>query len=165
MKTLFTYIGLFVLATAVSTCSTHWELRETRANEAETQEAVIGFGGYEYDSGMAAIEEDMEAEGYTLVDRTESSLWYDSTLIGIDCELGYIFSQGALVGGAMILHSATQADFVRVNNYLREIYDTKVHVEVSDGIAVAKIKAPDSMITQTLNVNERLHEIEYIREK
>ncbi|KKL13252.1 hypothetical protein LCGC14_2527620, partial [marine sediment metagenome] len=68
---------------------------------------ILGFAGYEYGSGITGIANDMKSEGYTLIDSTDSSLWYSSTFVGIDCELGYIFSSNRLVGGSFILKSAT----------------------------------------------------------
>ena len=126
---------------------------------------IRGFAGYEYQSGIFGIAADMETEGYTLIERTGSSLWYRSTFIGIDCELGYIFKDQLLIGGAFILKSATETDFAAVNNHLREIYKTKIEVEVEGGIIVATFKGPDSRITQTLDLQEQTHEVEYIREK
>jgi len=58
---------------------------------------VLGFAGYEYGSGITGIANDMKSEGYSLIDRTDSALWYSTTFVGIDCELGYIFSGNTLV--------------------------------------------------------------------
>lgn len=165
MKTFFTYVGLFILATAVTTCSTHLELRQTFANEAEVQEQLRGFGGYEYLSGISGIATDMESEGYVLIERTESSLWYRSTFLGIECELGYLFTNQLLVGGAFILHSVTEKDFALVNSHLRETYDVEVNIEIRDGVIVARIEGSDSLITQTLNLHKNIHQVEYLHEK
>ncbi len=164
MKTILAYFGLFLLATAVSTCSTHLELRDVFANEAEAEERLRGFAGYEYESGISGIAADMESEGYTLIERTGSSLWYRSTFLGIDCELGYVFEDQLLIGGSFILHAATDQDFILVNDHLRETYDAEVNVEISDGVVIAKLKGPDSLIIQTLDLNEGTHQVEYFHE-
>ncbi len=127
---------------------------------------VLGFAGYEYGSGITGIANHMESEGYTLIDRTDSALWYSSTLVGIDCELGYIFSGNTLVGGSFILKSATKRDFAMVGSYLNQIYQVTSNIEIKeDGIVVATIDAPDSSITQVLDLNREIHEVTYIHEE
>lgn len=127
---------------------------------------VLGFAGYEYGSGITGIANDMKSEGYTLIDRTDSALWYSSTFVGIDCELGYIFSGNTLVGGSFILKSATERDFAKVSGHLNQVYQATSHIEIKeDGVVVAIIDAPDSAITHTLNLNQNRHEVTYIREE
>jgi len=127
---------------------------------------ILGFAGYEYGSGIVGIAKDMESEGYTLIDRTDSALWYSSTLIGIDCELGYIFSGNTLVGGSFILKSATEKDFAKVSNYFNQIYETTSSIEIKEGgVVVATIDAADSVITHALDLNRNTHEVTYIREE
>ena len=124
-----------------------------------------GFGGYAYESGMDAIANDMAASGYTLIDRTDGALWYDAKFLDISCELGYIFDDHLLIGGVMILESATEADFARVNHYLVVTYKTKAVVEIRGLLAVARMQGPDSEIVQTLDLAAQTHEIEYIYER
>jgi len=127
---------------------------------------VMGFAGYEYDSGIKGIAKDMESEGYTLIDSTGSALWYETTFLGIDCELGYVFTNNLLVGGSFILKSATEQDFAKVSNHLNQIYSTTSNIEIKEGgIVVATIDAPDSAITHVLNLNESTHEVTYIHEE
>lgn len=127
---------------------------------------VLGFAGYEYGSGITGIAKDMESEGYTLIDRTDSSLWYSSTFVGIDCELGYIFTGNLLVGGSFILKSATERDFAKVSNHLNQIYQVTSNIEIKeDGIVLATIDAPDSAITHMLDLKQDMHEVTYIREE
>ena len=127
---------------------------------------VLGFAGYEYGSGITGIAKDMESEGYTLIDSTDSSLWYSTTFVGIDCELGYVFTGNLLVGGSFILKSATERDFAKVSNHLNQVYQVTSNIEIKeDGIVVATIDAPDSAITHTLNLKQDMHEVTYIREE
>ena len=127
---------------------------------------VLGFAGYEFGSGITGIANDMKSEGYALIDSTDSALWYSSTFLGIDCELGYIFSSNRLVGGSFILKSATERDFAKVSNHLNQVYRVTSNIEIKeDGIVVAIIDAPDSAITHTLNLNQSRHEVTYIREE
>jgi hypothetical protein len=126
---------------------------------------VLGFAGYEYGSGIHGIENDMESEGYTLIDRTDSALWYSSSFLGIDCELGYIFAGNVLVGGSFILKSATERDFAAVSNHLNQVYEVTPSIEIDGGIVVATIDAPDSTITQVLDLNREIHEVTYIHEE
>jgi hypothetical protein len=127
---------------------------------------VLGFAGYEYGSGIIGIAEDMKSEGYTLIDSTDSSLWYSTTFVGIDCQLGYVFKSGSLVGGSFILKSATEQAFARVSNHLNQVYSVTSNIEIKEGgIVVATIDAPDSAITHTLNLNQQTHEVTYIREE
>ena len=127
---------------------------------------VLGFAGYEYGSGITGIANDMKSEGYKLIDSTDSALWYSSTFLGIDCELGYIFSSNTLVGGSFILKSATERDFAKVSNHLNQVYQVTASIEIKEsGVVVATIDAPDSAITHMLNLNKSLHEVTYIREE
>ncbi len=127
---------------------------------------VLGFAGYEYGSGITGIANDMKSEGYSLIDRTDSALWYSSTFVGIDCELGYIFSGNTLVGGSFILKSATERDFAKVSNHLNQIYQVTSSIEIKEGgIVVATIDAPDSAITHMLDLNQSMHEVTYIHEE
>lgn len=127
---------------------------------------VFGFAGYEYGSGITGIANDMESEGYTLIDSTDSALWYSSTFLGIDCELGYIFSGNLLVGGSFILKSATEQDFAKVSNHFNQVYQVTSSIEIKEGgTVVATIDAPDSVITHMLNMNQSTHEVTYIREE
>jgi hypothetical protein len=127
---------------------------------------VLGFAGYEYGSDIIGIAEDMKSEGYTLIDSTDSSLWYSTTFVGIDCQLGYVFKSGSLVGGSFILKSATEQAFARVSNHLNQVYSVTSNIEIKEGgIVVATIDAPDSAITHTLNLNQQTHEVTYIREE
>ncbi len=127
---------------------------------------VMGFAGYEYGSGITGIANDMKSEGYTLIDSTDSALWYSSTFLGIDCELGYIFSSNRLVGGSFILKSATERDFAKVSNHLNQTYEVTSAIQIKeDGVVVATIDAPDSAITHVLNLNQNTHEVTYIREE
>ena len=127
---------------------------------------VLGFAGYEYGSGIKGIAKDMVSEGYTLIDSTDSALWYSSTFLGIDCELGYIFSGNTLVGGSFILKSATERDFAKVSNHLNQVYQVTSSIEIKEGgIVVATIDAPDSAITHMLDLNQSMHEVTYIREE
>ena len=136
------------------------------SGQSEELSPVRGFAGYEYESGLRSIEKDMEESGYTLIDRTDSALWYSSTFLDIDCELGYIFKSNRLIGGSFILKSATERDFAKVSNHLNQIYGTTSNIEIKeDGIVVATIDAPDSTITQTLDLDYELHEVTYTREE
>lgn len=127
---------------------------------------VLGFAGYEYGSGIGGIANDMKSEGYKLIDSTDSALWYSSTFLGIDCELGYIFSGNLLVGGSFILKSATEQDFAKVSSHLNQVYQVTSSIEIKEGgIVVATIDAPDSAITHMLNLNQGTHEVTYIREE
>lgn len=127
---------------------------------------ILGFAGYQYGSGITGIANDMKSEGYTLIDSTDSSLWYSSTFVGIDCELGYIFSGNTLVGGSFILKSATERDFAKVSNHLNQIYSSTSNIEIKEnGVVVATIDAPDSAITHVLDLNHDTHEVTYIREE
>lgn len=124
-----------------------------------------GFAGYAYDSGMDAIHDDMKSSGYALIDHTDSSLWYEGIFMGVDCQLGYIFTDRVLIGGAIILESATRKSFALVNNGLLSAYQTHVEIETSEDLMVATIKAPDSIIIQTLDLVHDKHEVEYVREE
>jgi opacity protein-like surface antigen len=127
---------------------------------------VMGFAGYEYGSGITGIANDMQSEGYTLIDSTDSSLWYSSSFVGIDCELGYIFSSNRLVGGSFILKSVTERDFAKVGNHLNQVYEVRSTIQIKeDGVVVATIDAPDSAITHVLDLNQNTHEVTYIREE
>ena len=127
---------------------------------------VFGFAGYEYGAGITGIANDMQSEGYNLIDSTDSALWYSSTFLGIDCELGYIFKSNRLVGGSFILKSATERDFAKVSNHLNQVYQVTSHIEIKeDGVVVAIIDAPDSAITHMLDLNQSMHEVTYIREE
>jgi hypothetical protein len=86
--------------------------------------------------------------------------------VGIDCELGYIFSSNTLVGGSFILKSATERDFAKVSNHLNQVYQVTSNIEIKeDGIVVATIDAPDSAITHVLDLDQSMHEVTYIREE
>lgn len=127
---------------------------------------VLGFAGYEYDSSINGIEEDMKASGYTLIDRNDSALWYDTTFLGIACDLGYIFKNNALIGGVFILKSATEKDFAAVHTHLSEIYEVRSSIKIKEnGIVVAVIDTPEGKITQILDINNEVHEVTYIHEE
>ena len=127
---------------------------------------ILGFAGYEYGSGIKGIEADMKTEGYTLIDRTDSALWYSTTFVGIDCELGYVFTSNLLVGGSFILKSVTERDFAKVSGHLNQAYGTTSTIEIKeDGVVVATIDAPDSAITHMLDLNQGTHEVTYIHEE
>jgi opacity protein-like surface antigen len=127
---------------------------------------VTGFAGYEYGSGITGIANDMKSEGYALIDSTDGSLWYSSTFLGIDCELGYIFSGNRLVGGSFILKSVTERDFAEVSKHLNQTYEVTSSIEIKEGgVVVATIDAPDSAITHVLDLNQNTHEVTYIREE
>jgi len=127
---------------------------------------VRGFAGYEYGSGIKGIANDMKSEGYTLIDHTDSALWYSSSFLGIDCELGYVFTNNLLVGGSFILKSATERDFAKVSSHLNQVYGTTSNIEIKEGgVVVATIDAPDSAITHALNLNQNTHEVTYIHEE
>ena len=127
---------------------------------------ILGFAGYQYGSGLTGIANDMKSEGYTLIDSTDSALWYSTTFVGIDCELGYIFTGNMLVGGSFILKSATERDFAKVSNHLNQIYEVTSSIEIKEGgVVVATIDAPDSAITHVLNPNQNTHEVTYIHEE
>lgn len=127
---------------------------------------VLGFAGYEYGSGIKGIAKDMESEGYTLIDRTDSALWYSTTFVGIDCELGYVFTNNLLVGGSFILKSVTERDFANVSNHLSQAYQVTSTIEIKEGgTVVATIDAPDSSITHVLDLNQSTHEVTYIHEE
>ena len=127
---------------------------------------ILGFAGYQYGSGLTGIANDMKSEGYTLIDSTDSALWYSTTFVGIDCELGYIFTGNLLVGGSFILKSATERDFAKVSNHLNQIYVVTSSIEIKEGgVVVATIDAPDSAITHVLNPNQNTHEVTYIHEE
>lgn len=127
---------------------------------------IQGFAGYQYGSGLTGIANDMKSEGYTLIDSTDSALWYSTTFVGIDCELGYIFTGNLLVGGSFILKSATERDFAKVSNHLNQIYETRSSIEIKEGgVVVATIDAADSAITHVLDLKHNLHEVTYIREE
>lgn len=130
------------------------------------QDPVLGFAGYHFGSGIAGIAEDMEKHGYTLIDDNDSALWYETTFLGIDCELGYIFRSGILVGGSFIFKSSTERDFAIVSNHLNQVYGVTSNIEIKEGgIVVATIDAPDSNITHVLDLNQQKHEVTYIREE
>jgi len=156
MTNQMTVLVMFIALTIAAVNSSH----------PEELNPVLGFAGYEYGSGIHGIEDDMESEGYTLIDRTDSSLWYSSTFLGIDCELGYIFAGNQLIGGSFILKSATERNFAKISNHLNQVYQVTSNIEIKeDGIVVATIDAPDSAITHTLNLNQGMHEVTYIREE
>lgn len=135
---------------------------EAAENEAPD---LRGFAGYAYDSGINSIASDMEVEGYTLFGRGDNDLWYESQFVGIDCELGYIFNRGALIGGAMILSNISMESFASVNNYLRRTYDEPINITIDGKTAIAVMWGPDSKITHILDMAKMVHVVEYTREK
>ena len=124
---------------------------------------VRGFAGYEFGSGIDAIAADMKTEGYELIDSNENALWYSSTLLGIDCELGYVFTDYRLIGGSMVLKSDSREDFARVAEHMRQAYNATLEVQVTQDKAVARIAGPDAWIVHTLNFVTGNHEITYHR--
>lgn len=164
MKDILSWAGLalvFLFGTAVSTFSNHLESARVRADEAEAAEALRGFAGYAYGSGDLYIRDDLEAAGWEAVEIKDTAAWYKATMLGYPVQLGYIFDQHQLVGGAWLFLDTSEEAVDVVDDFLRDTYGGRVEITV-DGNRIERIyRGPDSTIVHLHDPDQDSHEVIY----
>ena len=164
MKDILSWAGLaaiFAFGSVVSTCSNHLESSRVRADEVESQEWLSGFAGYAYGSGDLFIRNDMEAEGWEMFDSSDQAVWYKATMLGYPVQLGYVFTDNQLVGGAWVFLDTSQEAFTAVADYLQDSYGDKVDIEIDGSRMEQTHTGPDSVVVHLIDAEAGNHEVIY----
>lgn len=164
MKDILSWAGLaaiFAFGSVVSTCSNHLESSRVRADEVESQEWLSGFAGYAYGSGDLFIRNDMEAEGWEVVEIKDTGAWYKATMLGYPVQLGYVFTDHQLVGGAWMFLDTSEEAFNVVADYLEDTYGERVEIAVDGSRVEQTHRGTDSVIVHLRDPDKAEHEVIY----
>jgi hypothetical protein len=141
----------------------HRAIAADRAEDAVRAAAIqLGFSGYAFGDSQQFILDDMAAAGFEAREILDGAIWYETELLDYPIQLGYVFTNDQLVGGAWVIYQATDRAFLEVDEFLREIYGGKIEVTVEGAVTVQVHQSVDALILHTLDRDALTHEVAYM---
>ncbi len=133
-------------------------------DSAQPPKDLSGFSGYAWGASHSFVRQDMEKEGYDLVENGPNDLWYLGEILGGKVKIVYIFDDKLLTSGIWILDDIDQASFWEVNSFLRKTYNAKAKLKVRGNHLMESELMPagtDARIIHRLDVVANRHEVHY----
>ena len=141
----------------------HRAIAADRAEDVERVAAIkLGFSGYAFGDSQQFILADMAAAGLEAREINDGAIWYETELLDYPIQLGYVFMNDQLSGGAWLIYDATDQAFQEVDEFLREIYGGRIEVTVEGAVTVQVHQSYDALILHTLDRDALTHEVAYM---